>query len=72
MNTLTFGEMIGFAKVYSVCLGMLSPATVSKQEKELAVEAMKKMADDRRDWTEEQKILYKMLADFVKEQFTQG
>ncbi len=51
MNPLTFGEMIGFAKVYSVCLGALSPATVSKQEKELAVEAMKKIADavPRRD-----------------------
>ena len=70
MNPLTFGELIGFAKVYSVCLGALSPATVSKQEKELAVEAMKKIADDRRDWTEEQKMLYKALADYVKEQFT--
>lgn len=70
MNPLTFGEMIGFAKVYSVCLGALSPSTVSKQEKELAVEAMKKIADDRRDWTEEQKMLYKALADYVKEQFT--
>ena len=47
MNPLTFGEMIGFAKVYSVCLGALSPATVSKQEKELAVDAMKKIRKEK-------------------------
>ena len=49
-------------------MGVMSPAEVSRQEKELAIEAMKKMAENRDDWTREQKETYKVLADIVKEQ----
>lgn len=68
MNPVSFAEMLGFAKVYSAVCGLSSPASVSKYEKDLAAEALKKMADNRNDWTHEQKESYKCLVDFVKEQ----
>lgn len=68
VNNITFEELICFSKVYSVLLGMTSPLSVSKYEKDLAYEAIKKMADNRYDWTHEQKELYKLLVDYVKKQ----
>ena len=68
MNRVTFEEMLCFAKVYSIFLGMASPSSVSRHEKDLAIEAMKKMADNRNDWTQEQKDVYKAIADLVKNQ----
>ena len=66
MINLSDDEMICFARVLSVFMGVLSPVDVSNHEKELAIEAMKKMADYRNDWSQEQKDIYKTLADFVK------
>ena len=68
MNNITIEELVCFTKVLSVFMGVMSPAEVSRQEKELAIEAMKKMAENRDDWTHEQKEAYKVLADIVKEQ----
>ena len=68
MNNMTFGEMISFAKMFNVVLGLASPASVTNHERELAYEAMKKLADNRADWTQEQKELYKLIADFAKKQ----
>ena len=66
MINLSEDEMICFARVLSVFIEGLSPADVSNHEIELAIEAMKKMADYRYDWSHEQKDIYKTLADFVK------
>ncbi len=41
VNNITFEELICFSKVYSVLLGMTSPLSVSKYEKDLAYEAIK-------------------------------
>lgn len=60
--------MICFSKAYCALLGLTSPLSVSKCEKDLAYEAIKKMADNRYDWTHEQKELYKLLVDYVKNQ----
>ncbi len=68
MNPITLAEMLGFAKVYSAVFGLSSPMSVSRYDKDLAAEAMKKMADNLNDWTHEQKESYKLLVDFVKEQ----
>lgn len=68
MNNITIEELVCFTKVLSVFMGVMSPAEVSRQEKELAIEAMKKMAENRDDWTHEQKEAYKVLANIVKEQ----
>lgn len=71
MNNMTPEEMISLAKVLSVFMGSSSPTYVSNSEKTLAVEALKKLADKRNDWTQEQKNVYKALADIVKEQAKQ-
>ena len=67
MNEMTFEEIVSFAEVFSVFTGLASPMSVTKQEKALAFEAMKKLADRRNDWTQEQKDLYKALAEIAKE-----
>lgn len=64
---MEFYEMICFAKVYNVVCGYSSPSTVSRHDVEIAIEVLKKMADDRNDWTQEQKDCYKMIANFGKE-----
>ena len=71
MNNMTPEEMISLAKVLSVFMGSSSPTYVLNSEKTLAVEALKKLADKRNDWTQEQKNVYKALADIVKEQAKQ-
>ena len=71
MNNMTPEEMISLTKVLSVFMGSSSPTCVSNSEKTLAVEALKKLADKRNDWTQEQKYVYKALADIVKEQTKQ-
>lgn len=68
MNNLTFGELLCFARVCSVFWGLTPPESVSKPEVEIAFEALKKMTDNRNDWTQEQKEFYKALVDFAKEQ----
>ena len=68
MNNISFEEMICFSKVFSVFAGMASSASVTNQEREFAYEAMKKLADNRADWTQKQKDIYKALADIAKEQ----
>ena len=68
MNSVTFEEMLCFAKVYSIFLGMTSPSSLSRHEKGLAIDAMKKIADNRNDWTQEKNDVYKAIADLVKNQ----
>lgn len=64
---MKFYEMICFAKVYNVVYGYSSPSTVSRHDVNIAIEVLKKMADDRYDWSQEQKDCYKLIADFAKE-----
>lgn len=63
---MTFEEMIAFTKVYNVVMGIAHPATVSKYEIDLVCETMKKMVDNRRDWTHQQKEIYKLMVDYTK------
>ncbi len=65
---MDFNEMICFAKVYSAAFGFTSPMTVSKQEFEIVCELLKKNTDNRWDWSQNQKEVYKLLVDFVKNQ----
>jgi len=34
---------------------------------DMTIEILKKMADNRNDWSDDQKEVYKLLADFAKE-----
>lgn len=65
-------EMICFAKVYNAALGIENRRTVSNQEIDVAVELLKKNADNRTDWTQEQKDTYKAIADYAKDQIKES
>lgn len=64
---MSFYEMICFAKVYNVACGIAHPATVSENELDVAVEVIKRMIDNRDNWTQEQKEIYKLIADYAKD-----
>lgn len=66
---MSFYEMICFAKVYNAAFGVPSPSPVTKQDIEITIEILKKMADNRNDWTQQEKESYKLLADFAKEYY---
>lgn len=69
MNSFTEYELNCYNKVLGAALGKVDRSTVTKQEFDITVELLKKNADNRSDWTEEQKRNYKILADYVKENF---
>lgn len=64
---MTLYEMICFAKVYNAALGLTDRRTVSSQEIDVVIELLKKNADNRNDWTQEQKDTYKAIADYAKD-----
>jgi hypothetical protein len=69
MNSFTENELNCYNKVLGAALRKVDRSTVTKQEFDITVELLKKNADNRSDWTEEQKRDYKILADSVKENF---
>ena len=64
---MNFQEMICFAKVYQAALYPQYRQSVTKTEVETTIEVLKKMADERQDWSDEQKEFYKSMADFAKD-----
>jgi hypothetical protein len=67
MNNLSFYELMSFAKTFSKFFYLDRNVSATKEEQNAAVEVLKKMADNRGNWTQEQKESYKALVDFVKE-----
>ncbi len=63
---MTFFELNCYAKVYNAAMGFIDRNSVTRQEIEVTMEILKKMVDERDDWTDEQKELYKALADYIK------
>lgn len=61
-------EELCVTRVYQAALGTIDRKTITKKEIDITVEALKKHADDRNDWNDQQKEVYKLLADFAKEQ----
>ena len=64
---MNFLDFISFAKVYNAVMNPQYRGSVSNTEVEITVEILKKMADNRNDWSDDQKEVYKLLADFAKE-----
>ena len=62
---LTINEILLFARILAYASGDRS-ITVTSIDKKLATEALKRMADQRMDWTLEQREQYKMLVDVVE------
>lgn len=61
-------EELCVTRVYQAALGTIDRKTITKKEIDITVEVLKKHADDRNDWNDQQKEVYKLLADFAKEQ----
>ena len=56
------------ARVYNAALGIIDRKTITKHELDITIEILKKYADDQGNWTDDQKEVYKLLADYAKEQ----
>lgn len=67
MNNITFFELVSFAKAFSKVFAIDRQVSVTKEEEKAAIEALKKMSENRDDWTQEQKEIYKAFADLAKE-----
>ncbi len=63
---MDFDELISVAKLFSSAT-QGKPISMSSKELDVACEALKKMADERQDWTQEQKELYKAMVDYAKD-----
>lgn len=63
---MNFYEFISFAKLFSLAYGG-SNITLTEEEGEVVSEILKRMSDDRMDWTSQQRDLYKGMVDFAKE-----
>lgn len=64
---MTFIESICIAKVYAVAVGYSQRNSVTKEEKNIAAYALKHMADQHPCWTQQQREMYKLLVEIVKE-----
>ena len=52
---MNFYDILSVAKLFAVATGNTKHITMSSAELEIASEALKKLADERDDWNEEQK-----------------
>lgn len=64
---MQFYELISFSKVFSVATGLEKRSILSTADVEITSEVLKRMADESDYWTREQKELYKLIVDAVKE-----
>ena len=62
---MTNQEEYYVSRVYNAALGIIDRKTVTKHEIDITIEILKKYADDREDWTDDQKEAYKLLADYT-------
>ena len=63
---MTLDEAILCAKMFSYAMGNRS-VSLTQMDKEAAFTMLKRIADQRWDWTEEQKQQYKTLAELCKQ-----
>lgn len=61
-----FYNLLSIAKVFAAAMGN-SQITISQEERNAAFECLKELADQRNDWTQEQRDYYKMMVDFGDE-----
>lgn len=63
---MSINEILVFAKILSFVSGD-GTVTITDADKKMAAEALKRMADQRFEWTEQQKQQYKMLVDVIEQ-----
>ena len=61
-------EEICVTRVYQAAIGTIDRKSITKEEIDITIEILKKHADERHDWNDQQKEAYKLLADYAKEQ----
>lgn len=64
---MTIYEQLCITKLFFSALGMMGQNTISTTEMDIACEALKQIADQRYDWTDQQREVYKWLVDYAKE-----
>ena len=65
-DKMTINEQLCITKLFFTAMGMISSNTISRPEIEIACEALKQAADQRNDWSDQQKEMYKWLVDWAK------
>ena len=63
---MTINEILIFAKILAFASGDRT-VNVTDLDKKMAADALKRMADQRMDWTGQQREQYKLLVDVVGE-----
>lgn len=53
-------------KLLLAAMNGINPKDITSNEKDVICEVLKRRADQRTDWSDEQKMVYKALADYVK------
>ena len=64
---MNFYESICLAKIFSIAMGYTPKSSITDQEIDVAVECLKKTADQKQNWTEETKQMYKTMAELCGE-----
>lgn len=60
-------EQLCVTKLLFISMGAIAPNAITSFERDVACEAIKRMADQRQDWTPQQREFYKWLVDYAKE-----
>lgn len=63
---MSFYELTCCNKLYAAALGYIDRNSVTKHEAKAALESLKRMAENRDDWTKGQREMYKNLIEFAK------
>ncbi len=64
---MNFSDMLSLAKLFTLATNSTATLTMSSEEIEVACEVLKKLADEKAIWSQEQKEYYKLLVDYAKE-----
>lgn len=64
---MNFSDMLNLAKLFTLATNSTATLTMSSEEIEVACEVLKKLADEKAIWSQEQKEYYKLLVDYAKE-----
>lgn len=62
---ITFDDCIGFERLYGRLLGNNTEIMISQHDKDGAANVLKELAEQKDNWTNEEKLLYKSLVEIV-------
>ena len=68
---MTIYEQLCVTKLFFIAMGMIAQDSITQTEMDIACEALKRAADQRCDWSYQQKTIYRFLVDCAKERTKQ-